>query len=139
MREEVDFDQSLEELTGLVEGDLEDSPTPLVKWIRRSWKTPISSLSDEEVGRLIVQKYGLPYILDFVWPKLQHDPLFEGGYYPGDILSNLIRWEKDEWRDRPEYKEELPKLYALAMERPLEEKESFLDSLGLPMNESSSN
>lgn len=135
----TDFDKSLEELTGLIEGDPADPSTPLVEWIRRSWKKPLSSLTDEEIGRLIVQRYGTPYILDLVWIKLQRDPLFEGGYYPGDVLSNLIRWEKEDWNDRPEYEAELKSLYERAIQRPTEEKDSFLESLGLPIDDSFSN
>lgn len=135
----TDFDKSLEELTGLIEGDPAEAPTPLVEWIMRSWKKPLSSLTDEEIGRLVVQGYGMPYILDLVWVKLQRDPLFEGSYYPGDVLSNLIRWEKENWKDRPEYEAELKSLYKRAIQRPIEEKDSFLESLGLPTDDSLSN
>ena len=135
----TDFDKSLEELTGLIEGDPADAASPLVEWIRRSWKKPLSSLTDEEIGRLVVQQYGIPYILDLVWEKLQHDPLFDGGYYPGDVLSNLIRWEKENWKDRPEYEAELNNLYDRAIQRPTKGKDSFLESLGLPIDDSFSN
>jgi CDI immunity proteins len=138
-RKPIDFDQSLEKLTGLIEDDPDDAPTQLVEWIRRSWKKPVSRLTDEEIGRLIVQQYGIPYILDVVWPKLRGDPLFDGGYYPGDVLSSLIRWDKENWKERPEYKAELQSLYQRAIQRPLEEKDSFLESLGLPTDDSCSN
>jgi len=138
-RKHSDFDRSLEDLTGLIEGDPDDAPTPLIGWIRRSWKKPLSNLTDEEVGRLIGQRCGIPYILDLVWIKLRRDPLFEGGYYPGDVLSNLIRWDENNWKDRPEYQAELQSLYERAIQRPIEEKDSFLESLGLPIDYSSSN
>lgn len=139
MRTLTDFGKSLEELTGLIEGDPADAPTPLVEWIRRSWKKPLSSLTDEEFGRLIVQRHGLPYVLDFVWIKLRRDPLFEGGWYPGDVLSHLIRWGKENWKDRPEYEAELKGLYQQAIQRPTEEKVSFLESLDLSIDDSLSN
>ena len=134
-RKPIDFDRTLEELTGLIEGDPDDAPTPFVERIRRSWKKPLLSLSDEEIGQLIVQRYGLPHILDLVWPKLRRDPLFEGGYYPGDVLSNLIRWEKEHWKGRPEYEAELQDLYQRAIKRPIEEKRSFLESLDLSVDD----
>lgn len=138
-REIIDFDKSLEELTGLIEGDPSDAPTPLIGWIRRSWKKPLSSLTDEEIGRLISQRCGIPYVLDVVWIKLRRDPLFEGSYFPGDVLSNLMRWEKENWKDRPEYEAELKSLYERAILRPIEEKDAFLESLGLPNDDSSPN
>ncbi|MCG6119569.1 MAG: contact-dependent growth inhibition system immunity protein [Blastomonas sp.] len=138
-RQIIDFDKSLEDLTGLIEGNPDEAPTPLVGWIRRSWKKPLRSLTDEEIGRLIRQRYGIPYILDVVWIRLRRDPLFEGGSFPGDVLSNLIRWEKENWKDRPEYEAELKSLYERAIQRPIQEKDGFLESLGLPIDDSSSN
>lgn len=139
MRQPVDFDRSLEELTGVIEGEPEDAPTPLVEWIRRSWKKPLSSLSNEEIGRLVAQQYGTPYILDLIWPKLRSDPLFEGRYYPGDVLSNLIRWTEGGWQNRPEYRAELLSLFERALQRPIEENEGFLESLGLSADNSGPN
>jgi hypothetical protein len=132
--ESTDFCKSLEELTGLIEGDPNDAPTPLAAWIRRSWKKPLSNLSNEEIGQLIIQECGVPYVLDLVWPKLRVNPLLDGGYYPGDILSNLIRWEDRAWTERPAYKEELKSLFEQALNRPIEEKDGFLDSMGLPLD-----
>ena len=129
---DTDFSLSLEELTGVKEGDPEDAPTEMVAAIQRSWKKPLNKLSDDEIGRLVVQHYGYPYLLDLLWPKLKADPLFEGGYYPGDVLSNLIRAEADIWADRPDYKTELDALYRRALDRPDDESDAFRESLQLP-------
>lgn len=131
-QDDTDFSLSLEELTGLKEGDPEDAPTPMVAAIIRSWKKPLNKLSDEEVGRLVGQNYGYPYLLDVLWPKLKADPLFDGGYYPGDVLSMLVRAEVDIWIDRPDYKAELDSLYRSALARPEDENDAFRDSLQLP-------
>jgi hypothetical protein len=128
----TDFSLSLEQLTGIKEGDPEAAPTPMVAAIRRSWKKPLNELSDDEVGRLVVQHYGYPYLLDLVWPRLTADPLFDGGYYPGDVLSNLIRAEATIWTDRPDYKTELDALYRRALDRPDDENDAFRESLQLP-------
>ncbi len=131
-REQTDLSRSLEDLTGRNAGDPEGAPTPLVEWIIRSWKKPLKNLSDEEIGRLVSQQDGYPYVLDLVWPKLEADPLFEGGYYPGDVLSNLIKADPRIWADRPEYKARLQTLYQRALERPEEENDAFLASLQFP-------
>jgi hypothetical protein len=129
---DTDFLLSLEELTGLQEGDPEDAPTPMVAAIRKSWKKPLKELSEDEIGQLVVQHYGYPYLLDLVWPKLETDPLFDGGFYPGDVLSNLIRAEPDIWANRPDYKAGLDALYRRALERSDDENDAFRESLGLP-------
>jgi hypothetical protein len=114
----TDLSLSLEELTGLDAGNPDDAPTNMVEAIIRSWKKPLNQLSDEEIGRLVVQHDGYPYVLDLVWPKLESDPLFDGGYYPGDVLSSLIRADPEIWADRPQYKARLDALYRAALERP---------------------
>ena len=128
----TDFSLSLEELTGLIEGDPREAPTPMVAAIQTSWKKPLAQLTAEEIGLLIVQMYGLPYILDLVFSKLEADPLYNGGHYPGDVLSNLIRAEPGVWDSRPNLKDRLPKLYQQALRRPLDENDAFRESLGLP-------
>jgi hypothetical protein len=127
-----DPSKTLEELTGLNAGDPRDAETPLVEWVMRSWKKPLCDLSDDEIGRLIVQKDGFPYILDLVWPKLENDPLFDGGYYPGDVLSNLIRCDPQVWNDRPDYLARLNLLYQRALRRDSYENDAFRLSLDLP-------
>lgn len=128
----TDFSLSLEKLTGLKEGDPDDAPTEMIAAIRTSWKKPLENLSDDEVGRLVVQHYGYPYLLDLLWPKLNADPLFDGGYYPGDVLSNLIRAKPDIWSERPHYEADLGELYRRALARPDDESDAFRDSLNLP-------
>ncbi|MCL6741448.1 contact-dependent growth inhibition system immunity protein [Sphingomonas sp. RB56-2] len=128
----TDFSLSLEELTGLSAGDPRQAPMPLVKAVWQSWKKPLYQLTNAEIGCLVAQSDGFPCVLDFVMPKLEADPLFEGGYYPGDVLSSLIRAEPGVWRERPEYAAVLPALYHRALERPADENDAFRESLNLP-------
>ena len=128
----ADLSKSLEELFSCDAGDPEKAPTPMVEAIIRSWKKPLDRLSDREIGRLVVQRDGFPFVLDLVWPKLERDPLFDGGYYPGDVLSNLIRADEQIWNDRPHYKAKLNELYNRALERNYDENDDFLESLNLP-------
>jgi hypothetical protein len=128
----TDFSLTLEELTGLDAGDPESAPTYMVEAIIRSWKKPLDQLSDEEIGRLVVQHDGYPYVLDLIWPKLETDPLFEGGYYPGDVLSNLLRADPTIWKDRPQYRARLDALYRQALQRSDDENDAFRESLQLP-------
>lgn len=127
----VDFAKSLDELQGLPGGDADGAPTGLVRTIILSRQKPLGALTPEEIGRLVVQMDGLPFILDAAFPLVEADPLTDGGYYPGDILSNLIRADEDIWRERPEYPARLKELYRRALSRPYGEKDAFLESLGI--------
>lgn len=124
--------KTLEDLTGLRAGDPDVAETPLIEWVMRSWRKPLCDLSDDEIGRLVVQRDGFPYILDLVWPKLENNPLLDGGYYPGDILSSLIRCEPQVWAARPHYRAKLTSLYQRALNSEPEENEAFRASLDLP-------
>lgn len=133
---DTDFFLSLEELTGIEEGDPKDAPTPMVAGIQRSWKRPMNELANSEIGDLVVQHYGYPFLLDLVWPKLEADPLFDGGRYPGDVLSMLIGADPDIWRDRPDYEVGLGSLYHRALARPEDENDAFVEALRLPSSRS---
>ena len=63
---DTDFSLSLEELTGLIEGDPQDAPTPMVAAIQRSWKKPLSELSDSEIGQLVVQHWAISRKADWL-------------------------------------------------------------------------
>ena len=126
---EADLSKSLDELDGIPAADLSDAPTQLVRDILRARAKPLRDLSDSEIGKLIVQMEGLPWLLDLVFPKLRINPLFDADYYPGDVLSNLIRAEDQIWNDRPRYREELPVLYSRALDAPFGENDGFIESL----------
>jgi hypothetical protein len=130
----TDLSRSLEQLTGSNVGDPEDpenAPTEMVQHILRSWKKPLYELTDYEIGDLVIQHYGYPYVLDLVWPRLEADPLYQGCNYPGDILSLLIRASAEIWTDRPEYRARLDALCQRALKRPLDENDMFRKTLGL--------
>ena len=123
------MDRTLEQLFGCEVGDPDDAPTSMVGNIWRSWKKPISDLTPEELGSLVVQRDGFPIVLDLVMPKLRADPLFDGGYYPGDVLSNLLRSPPEIWIDRPEYEAELAALEELALAAGEDTNHAFRKSL----------
>ena len=128
----TDLTKTLEQLTGLDVGDPDEAPTPMIEDLLRSWKKPLSELSNEEIGDLVIQHDGYPFVLDLVWRKLEADPLFDGGHYPGDVLSILIRAEPEVWLQRPEYQTALEGLYRRALDGPPDDVWGFRNSLGLP-------
>jgi hypothetical protein len=128
-KRKTNFNKSLEQLTGIVEGEPDEAPTYLVEYVRRAWRKPLNSLLDEEIARLCVQQYGMPYILDLVWPTLQENPLYAALYYEGDILSILMRADKSIWMRRPEYEEELESLHQRALKAPSIENDIYIKTL----------
>lgn len=138
-RPQTDLTKSLEQLNGWEPIDQNSAETPLMANVIRASKKPLNELSAYEIGMLVVQHYGYPYLLDLLWPKIEADPLFDGGYYPGDVLSNLIRGDAAIWTGREQYRDRLPALYQRALARPLDECDAFRDSLQLPTEAARSN
>ena len=131
MSECTDFEKSLDELEGVPPGDLDEAPTDLVRSVNAARAKPLSKLKSDEIGQLVLQQTDFPFLLDLVFPMLIENPLFDGGYYPGDVLSNLIRSPDSIWSDRPHWQAKIPELYRQAMSMPEEENDAFRDSLGL--------
>lgn len=129
--ERTKLSSTLEQLTGRRAGDARDAPTTMVGTIIDACRKPLDQLSDWEIRLLVSQHDGYPYVLDLVWPKLEADPLFDGGMYPGDVLSSLLRADDHVWADRPEYRARLKALCDQALERPDYENRAFRRSLEL--------
>ncbi|TCR65675.1 contact-dependent growth inhibition system immunity protein [Bosea sp. BK604] len=108
--ERANLSLTLEQLTGHRVGDPKDAPTGMIRTIYEAYKKPLDQLSDWDIRLLVSQYQGYPYVLDLVWPKLEADPLFDGGLYPGDVLVSLVRAEDDMWAERPDYRARLQAL-----------------------------
>lgn len=131
MIDTTDFSKSLDELQGVTSENAEMAPTELVRGIIVARSKPMKDLRAHEIGQLVVQQSGFPFLLDLVIPILVDDPLFDGGYYPGDVLSNLIRAPERVWAGRQHLRDALPSIYQRALKRPIEEADAFRESLGL--------
>ncbi|WP_150129678.1 contact-dependent growth inhibition system immunity protein [Bosea sp. RAC05] len=116
-------------MTGTDVGSVDEASTNMVGDLIGAWKTPLDQLTGREIRLLISQQDGYPYVLDLVWPMLEDDPLLEAEFYPGDILSSLMRADDTAWRDRPNYKRRLKALYERALRRPDDETEALRESL----------
>jgi hypothetical protein len=75
---------------------------------------------------------GVPFILDLAFERLSEAPLLDGGCFPGDILSALIRADASVWDERPSLRGKLAELYREALDAPIEINDAFRESLSLP-------
>ena len=127
----ADFAKSLDDMENVDSGDPEDAPTPMIEKALRARKKPLSALRDDEIGLLVSQREGFPFILDLVMPMLEANPLFYARHFPGDLLSSLIGADQKVWNDRPDYRLALAQLYDRVVARPSEDSEAFFESLGI--------
>jgi hypothetical protein len=103
----LDFDRSksLQELDG------EDWSEPnfdshLVVSCHRLRRLPVRDLSAGDLRMLIGQQIGLRYLVPVALGHLQNDPLTEGDYYPGDLLTTVLRADSCFWLEHAELRRE---------------------------------
>ena len=57
-------------------------------------RVPIGQLSVEDLRMLISQGIGLKYLLPLAIETLEDDPLAEGDFFPGDLLSAVLKRDR---------------------------------------------
>ncbi|WP_298018230.1 contact-dependent growth inhibition system immunity protein [uncultured Parasphingopyxis sp.] len=130
----IDRFKTLQELEGEDWGDPETAETPMIGRVLALRRKPLHTLSDGEVRLAIGQKVSLPYLLELAIERLRLDPLIEGDYYPGDVLSALVHLDEEDWHGKDDLRAELTKLFRKAMKQSTDDAQAFRKSLELPPN-----
>lgn len=60
-------------------------------------RKPLSQFTTEDLRILLGQQIAVPILLPMAMAVLVDDPFAEGDYYPGDLLSNVVRLPDHEW------------------------------------------
>jgi len=95
-------EQSLEEIEGDAWGDAPADATKLVTTVHELRRKPIGSLQVEDLRVLLGQREGVPVLVPRALDVLEHDPLAEGDYYPGDLLNAVLsRVPAEYWAAHP--------------------------------------
>jgi len=97
------FDErrTLEQIDRQNWGDPETAPTGMVARCLRLHRTPLKDFTLGDVRLLISQKIGLKILVPGALPLVSNEPLLEAEYYPGDLLSALLRVDETYWSDNP--------------------------------------
>ena len=90
-------DQSLEQLEDARWGAAPPDATHLIATAHELRRKPIGLLDAEDLRLLLSQREGVPFLVPLAIELLERDPLTEGDFYPGDLLSVVLR------RVPPEY------------------------------------
>ncbi|MET7622490.1 contact-dependent growth inhibition system immunity protein [Streptomyces sp. NPDC005408] len=120
--------------------DLEDSRWPdpgpttsLAERVHALRRKPIGTLTVEDLRTLIVQSVGLPFLLPLAVEVLLNNPLVEGKFYEGDLLSAVTTRDPGSWSMFPDLARELGTVVSRLTDLPNElhrDATSFLTTVG---------
>jgi hypothetical protein len=115
---EIDFSKSLQDLDGDDWGEPTYDST-LVIDCHRLRLVPVEQLTDEQLCTLIGQRIGLIYLVPRVLEVLVADPLREEeyGYFPGDLLLQLLKLPASFWVEHGAWHQNLRALAVVARPR----------------------
>ncbi|MGN2638681.1 contact-dependent growth inhibition system immunity protein [Nocardia takedensis] len=101
MSSEDSDDRSLEQIEGTVWPDPAQDSTYLVRTVHQLRRKPIGVMTAEDLRILLGQREGVGILLPRALTIIEQDPLAQGDFYPGDLLSAVVRAPKGYWLENP--------------------------------------
>ena len=98
--------QTLEQL----EDDVWPEPdvhTSLIDTCHRLRRVPIDSLAPGEIRLLLGQRIGVRHLVPRALNFLDADPLTDASYFPGDLLTSVLRADENRFRGFPAIRNQL--------------------------------
>jgi hypothetical protein len=74
----------------------------LVQTVHRLHRKPLNEFTIEDLRIMIGQGVGLPYLIPMAVERLEADPLAAGDFYPGALLSAVLRTDVIFWQNHPD-------------------------------------
>jgi len=88
--------RTLEQLEAHLWAEPPADSSPMVSRCHALRKLPLEKLSAGDCRILLTQGIGTKFVLPFALEIVEADPLVEGDYYTGDLLTALLRLSADE-------------------------------------------
>ncbi|MEY8042169.1 contact-dependent growth inhibition system immunity protein [Saccharopolyspora cebuensis] len=112
MNYRVPDDPSLEQIENDAWGDPPQDATKLIATVHRLRRKPISALNDADLRVLVGQNVGLDTLMPRVLERLEHDPLLEADFYPGDLLTAVLAAPSSYWTAHPDHRTRIEHIIA---------------------------
>ena len=107
------LDKTLEELDGENWGEPTFQST-LVLECHRARRIPLKDFTDEDLRRLIGQKFSLDYVVPLALMRLVNEP-FCGDWYPGDVLDAVLSLPLSFWDGHPQLRQSIDMIVVMAI------------------------
>ena len=93
----MDTTKSLKQLLGPLMKDTTDR-SPLANTCRALYEKPLKDFTVEDLRVMIGQEIGLEFLVPLAIEVLEENPFAAGDYYPGDLLSMVMKVEPGFWK-----------------------------------------
>lgn len=90
--------------------------TSLIDTCHRLRRVPIDSLSLGDIRILLGQRIGVRHLVPRAIDFLNADPMIDASYFPGDLLSAVLRADENRFRGFPAIRNQLVAIAARARE-----------------------
>ncbi|VVJ23876.1 Uncharacterised protein [Amycolatopsis camponoti] len=99
---DVDESLSLEQIEDRHWGNPPADATRLIRTVYELRHKPIGSLDVEDLRVLLLQQESLDVLVPIALTHLEQNPLAEGDFYPGDLLTAVLKIPQAYWQQHPD-------------------------------------
>lgn len=99
---DVDASLTLEQIEDRRWGNPPADATRLIKTIYELRHKPIGSLDVEDLRVLLLQQESPDVLVPIALTHLEQNPLAEGDFYPGDLLTAVLKIPQTYWQQHPD-------------------------------------
>jgi hypothetical protein len=99
---DVDESLTLEQIEDHHWGNPPADATRLIKTVYELRHKPIGVMDVEDLRVLLLQQEGIEVLVPIALTHLEQNPLAEGDFYPGDLLTSVLKVPQAYWQQHPD-------------------------------------
>ncbi|WP_410628483.1 contact-dependent growth inhibition system immunity protein [Amycolatopsis sp. cmx-8-4] len=99
---DVDESLTLEQIEDRHWGNPPADATRLIKTVYELRQKPIGSFGIEDLRILLLQQESVEVLVPVALTHLEKNPLAEGDFYPGDLLTAVLKIPQAYWQQHPD-------------------------------------
>jgi hypothetical protein len=91
---------TIQQIEGLDWGDPPPDSSALVRRCTALRRKPLDRFTAEDLRIMLGQRESVPILLPLAVDMLAENPLAEGDFYPGDLLTTVLKLPSSTWANR---------------------------------------
>ena len=99
---DVDESLTLEQIEQRRWGDPPADSTRLIKTVYELRHKPLGAMDIEDLRLLLLQQESVDVLVPIALTRLEQNPLAEGDFYPGDLLTAVLKIPQAYWQQHPD-------------------------------------